>query len=196
MPCRPGRAERFKGAGELHLRVKTQTKKFGTGDLVAIFQFNELVFHQFMPKENRVLILLDWQQRGCNCGKYPARLNGILIVAVKRADQKPLRPAVDQTGRVATKNLSKLLPMAILADGLARVVDRINAVIVVERCPRCPARVERVERPHDCCGLAFAIIESRLRVGELRPSIESLRVGNLEFVSLAIRVRGARKPDA
>ena len=176
----------------MELGKETEPEKFRSGDLIAVFQFHEAVFHQFMPEENRMHILLHRQQHRCNS----AWLSEINIITIACTNQKTLRPAMNESGRPATENFPEFLLVAILAGRIAGIVYGIDTVIIIPCGAGGPTRVECIKRTHDGGGFSLAVIKVCLRVADICPSVERLWVGNFKFRALPVHVRQSRKSDA
>ncbi len=82
-----------------------------------------------------------------------------------------------------------------LRDDIARVVDRIDSLLVIPGHTRGPARVERVERAGHRGGLAGAIVVHAAEVAHVRPSVKRLRIRDLVLGPVAIGVRRVRDTE-
>ena len=178
------RAEPRRGPAELHGRGRAEREELGLRDEVTVLQPLVVVLEQLVANE-RCHQLLVGRQAG---GGDAAGLEPVRVVEQCQADRPAPRPAADEPRRPAAVDLGAVLPVAVLADDVAGVVDRIDAVVAQRHGAGRPARVERVERPHHGGGVAPAVAVLRGAVAEGGPAVEGAVARDQELVARAVEL--------
>src|SRR5207245_7339522 len=142
LPRLIGRAERGEAAPELHARLEAHREILRALDALAVAQQHEVVLDH--------LVAQVWPGQRALDGKLgrrrASRLELVAVGLMGEAGGVAVCPAADQAARPAGEGFGGLLAMAILADDVARAVDRIKAIEARDRGAAGAARVERVER--------------------------------------------------
>ena len=117
------------------VEARPRAQELGDADHVAVDDLRIAIFDQLVANERADQPLVRIQ-RG---GRGSPRLGRKLVVEEAHADRVALHPAVHAPARPPGEDLGLFLPMPVLADHVAGVVDRVDAVVLHRRGARAPA---------------------------------------------------------